>query len=305
MRDDFAVFILSYGRAENVVTYETLKRGKYTGKIYLVCSDDDMQLEEYKKKFEVIVINKDKALEKFDICDNFKQKNVVVFARNECHRIAKEIGVKYFLELDDDYQIIEYKIPRDILVGRRVLDLDKLFNEHINFLEESGAASIAFGQGGDYIGGKDNDFWTNNGRRRKVMNCFFNKTDRIYQFTGRINEDTNCYIRNGAIGKLFITVPYVSITQKATQQNKGGLTEFYLETGTYYKSFYTVMINPSAVKVALMGRTNQRLHHNIDWDKAVPVIIRDEWRKNAAIQPERGGSIPTLPHNTDRGLTIE
>ncbi len=80
--------------------------------------------------------------------------------------------------------------------------------------------------------------------------------------------------------KLFITVPYVSITQKATQQNKGGLTEFYLETGTYYKSFYTVMINPSAVKVALMGRTNQRLHHNIDWDKAVPVIIREEWRKN-------------------------
>ena len=282
MNDIFAVFILSYGRANNVITYDTLKRGGYTGKTYLVCSDDDKQLEEYKKRYEVIVINKDESLKNFDICDNFAQKNVVVFARNECHRISRDLGLDYFLELDDDYNIIEYKIPREILIGRRVKNLDLLFANFIQYLENTGATSIAFGQGGDYIGGKENDFYTNNGRRRKVMNCFFNKTARKYQFTGRINEDTNCYVRNGMIGKLFLTVPFVSITQKTTQQNTGGLTEYYLETGTYNKSFYTVMINPSAVKVAMMGKTHQRLHHKIDWDKAVPVIVREEWRKNAS-----------------------
>ena len=41
----------------------------------------------------------------------------------------------------------------------------------------------------------------------------------------------------------------------------------------------------AAVKVALMGKKYKRLHHNIDWDKAVPVIIREEWRKNVAREP--------------------
>ena len=43
--EDFAVFILTHGRADNVKTYKTLKRFGYTGTIYIICSDDDKQLD--------------------------------------------------------------------------------------------------------------------------------------------------------------------------------------------------------------------------------------------------------------------
>lgn len=282
MRNDFAVFILSYGRAKNLVTLKSLKKSGYTGKIYILCSDDDKSIEEYKNLYQdkVIVFNKDEMEGSFDICDNFSNKGVVVYARNKNREIAKNLGLKYYLQLDDDYNVFEYKIrTKGMLLGRQIKNIDAIFEEFIDYLESSNASCIAFGQGGDYIGGKDNDFYTNIGRRRKIMNCFFNSVERDYQFIGRINEDTNCYIHNGKTGMLFMTIPLVSITQCTTQQNSGGLTDFYLDTGTYYKSFYTALLNPSSVKVRLMGSNYLRLHHNIDWKTAVPVIIDEKYKK--------------------------
>ena len=71
MNDDFAVFILTYGRPDNVKTYKTLDRFGYTGKIYLICSTDDKKLNQYKTKYkdQVITFNKDDI--EFDSADNF------------------------------------------------------------------------------------------------------------------------------------------------------------------------------------------------------------------------------------------
>ena len=66
-----------------------------------------------------------------------------------------------------------------------------------------------------------------------------------------------------------------SIVQKETQSNAGGLTDIYLELGTYVKSFYSVIAAPSCVKVALMGDKQMRLHHAVTWKNAVPKIIRE------------------------------
>lgn len=111
------------------------------------------------------------------------------------------------------------------------------------------------------------------------MNCYFNDVNRPYKFYGRINEDVNCYIHNGKLGMVFLTHPYMSIVQPQTQTNTGGLTEFYLQNGTYVKSFYTILFNPSAVKVKTMGDAHRRLHHNVRWKNAVPCIIREKHKK--------------------------
>jgi hypothetical protein len=139
--------------------------------------------------------------------------------------------------------------------------------------------SIAMAQGGDYIGGVSNDIFTSLNRKRKLMNVYFNATDRPYEFYGRINEDTNCYVQNGKVGQVFLTHPSIHVNQLQTQSNAGGLTEFYLETGTYVKSFYTVLFNPSAVQVRMMGEAHKRLHHHVEWENAVPKIIRETIRK--------------------------
>ena len=114
---------------------------------------------------------------------------------------------------------------------------------------------------------------------RKAMNSFLFKTDNPVTFIGRINEDVNTYVVEGSRGKLYLTTTAMMLTQQQTQKNKGGLTEIYLEVGTYVKSFYTVMMAPSCVTVRSMGTSHRRLHHSVKWNNTVPKIISDRYRK--------------------------
>lgn len=47
MRDDFVVFIITHKRPDNQITYKTLKRGNYTGKIIFVLDDGDDTIDAY------------------------------------------------------------------------------------------------------------------------------------------------------------------------------------------------------------------------------------------------------------------
>jgi len=98
-------------------------------------------------------------------------------------------------------------------------------------------------------------------------------------FLSRLNEDVNTYLSLGNRGDLFFTINQLQLNQLATQKNKGGMTDAYLEGGTYVKSFYTVMYCPSFTKVTIMGSKNKRLHHRISWINAVPVIIDEKYKK--------------------------
>ena len=47
MRNDFAIFILSHGRADNVKTLDTIKTCGYTGKWYVIIDNEDKQAQKY------------------------------------------------------------------------------------------------------------------------------------------------------------------------------------------------------------------------------------------------------------------
>jgi len=103
--ENFATFILTHGRADNVKTYDALREHGYTGKIYLLIDNEDSQQQDYIDKYrdEVIVFDKLKQAQETDTCDNYKKRNSIVFARNYNFKIAREMGIKYFWQLDDDY----------------------------------------------------------------------------------------------------------------------------------------------------------------------------------------------------------
>jgi len=111
------------------------------------------------------------------------------------------------------------------------------------------------------------------------MNSFFCSTKRKFDYISRMNDDVSTYVKLGHKGVLFLTIPLICLEQIETQKNEGGLTKMYVDYGTYVKSFYTVMYQPSSVKVGMMGETHKRLHHRIDWDCTVPCIISEEWKK--------------------------
>ena len=287
MKNKFAVFILTHGRANNVITYATLKKQGYTGKIYLMIDDEDKQAEEYKKIYgkQVIVFNKQKAIDYTDSGDNFGKRNSVVYARNWNFVIAKELGIDYFLQLDDDYGHFYNTFDNNgnyITQHRKLDNLDAICDAMVEFLVESQADSVCMSQGGDFIGGpgsKVAKLGSQGKFARKAMNAFFMNTAKPFKFMGRINEDVNAYVGLGNLGKLFITVPRIRLEQVTTQANAGGLTDIYLDLGTYVKSFYSVMYAPSCVKITQMGVTNRRLHHMVKWKHAVPEIVSGDLQK--------------------------
>ena len=282
MRNDFAVFILSHGRPDRVLTIKSLRKCGYTGKIYIIVDDEDDSIEKYKQLSDVedvIVFSKDAIANECDTCDNVLKKNIVLYARNSCHTIAEKLNLTYFLELDDDYQEFRSRMLIDSkLCTIYVRDFDSVVDTVIEFLENSGAHTVAFAQTGDFIGGAGSRVFKER-LARKAMNSFFCKTDRPFKFYGRINEDVNAYVLNGSRGEIYFTIADVSLDQCTTQAHKGGLTESYLEMGTYVKSFYTVICCPSSVKVHVMGCSHKRIHHSIDWEHAVPKIISGDFKK--------------------------
>lgn len=112
--DNFAVFILSHGRPNKVDTYKSLMRAGYTGKIYIIIDNEDETAEKYYHNFgdKVIMFDKAAIAETFDEGDNFEDRRAVVYARNACFNIAKELGITYFMELDDDYTAFMFRITQ-------------------------------------------------------------------------------------------------------------------------------------------------------------------------------------------------
>lgn len=281
---NIAVFILSHGRPDNVITYKTLRNCGYTGKIFIIVDDEDKTLSQYQAKYkdEVIVFSKKNYEQKFDIMDNFDGNKVIVYARNACYDIARELGLDYFFEYEDDYVSFLYRYAdKTVLKSKGIKNFDDILDAMITCLNQTNASTIALAQGGDLIGGVK-DLYAS-AYKRKAMNSFVfkvnqNPVDDIL-FIGRMNDDVNTYLTQGKVGKIFAQISVVNLTQIATQSSSGGNTEAYKLFGTYVKSFYSIMAAPSCCKIDMMGTTNRRLHHRINWNHAVPKIIGEQHRK--------------------------
>lgn len=284
---DFAVFILTHGRPDNLKTLRSLARHGYTGPIYLLCDDLDPRLDEYKAlDLPVYVFDKKAQAAKTDCGDNFGRLGTITHARNASYQAAKDLGVKCWVQLDDDYtnfdwRFYEYGNPQP------VLDLDRAWGTLRRFYESTPATTVAMAQGGDFIGGANSSLATNPKLKRKAMNSFMCMNDRPLTFVGTFNEDVNTYTSLGSRGTLFLTVPFISLTQTETQSAEGGITELYKNFGTYVKAFSTITMMPSCVRIAMVGDRKPRLHHNVLWRYAVPKILSPDLKKAAHNTPKK------------------
>ena len=282
---DFCVFILTHGRPDNVVTAKTLEKCGYTGRLYFIVDNEDKTVDRYRENFgsdRVIMFDKKAEADACDEGNNFDERRTITMARNACFKIARNVGATHFLELDDDYTDFRYKLEETGNHLAIVKSLDRLFSLLLRFYRESGATSISLAQNGDFIGGFDNGKGLYRFSKRKCMNTFFCSTERPFRFVGAMNDDVNTYTTIGSRGAVFLTVPFAAINQKATQSQGGGITAMYQRFGTYCKAFTTVMMMPGAVRVSMMQSVNPRIHHAIDWCRAVPCIVPDRYRKGRA-----------------------
>lgn len=280
--DKFAVFILTHGRADNIITYNVIRKQGYTGDIYIIIDNEDKDKEKYKERFrdKVIIFDKLAISKTFDTGDNSGDRRAVVFARNACWGIAKDLGLDYFLMLDDDYSQFQFKFNQNLeYVYHSIKNLDKVFNIMLKFYRRINAKTISISQGGDMIGGSKSSEVEKLHLKRKAMNVFFCSTNRPFTFVGRMNEDVSTYCTLGNRGAIFFNIINISIVQRKTQSFLGGMSDVYSESGTYNKAFSTLIHVPSFVKIFMMGPVHKRIHHKINWNCAVPKIMAEEWRK--------------------------
>lgn len=281
MDSRYCVFILTHGRPNNVLTYDTLKKCGYSGDLYLIVDDEDLTVNKYIENFgygNVKVFNKKLMADSVDECNNFDNRKVICHARNYCFVLAKELGVKYFIQLDDDYYEFIYKFA-DTKGQVLSKNINTIFSLMFEFFIKSSALSICFSQTGDFIGGIDNGKGVYRFSKRKCMNSFFCSTDRPFNFIGSINEDVNTYTTIASRGGLFLTIPVFAINQKDSQTQKNGMSEIYKLQGTYIKSFTTVLMQPSSVSISMMNASHKRIHHKIKWSNTTPMIISEKHKK--------------------------
>lgn len=191
------------------------------------------------------------------------------------------MNIETFIEIDDDITGFEWRLTA---YGESIYysiknNIDDILTVLIEFYEKCGRIDcLSIGQtGGDFTGGGVNKPLS----KRKMMGFFICSTRRRFEFIGRINEDVNTYAAKARAGNLFIMQMMIVFHTITTQSQKGGLTEIYLEYGTYLKSFYSVMYCPSGVKVMLFCDGQQkneqgRYHHNINWNAVAPKILRPQ-----------------------------
>ena len=277
LRKDFCIFVISHSKVEND-TYKQLMLCNCKYPIYIVVDDKDPKLNEYIARYgedKVCVFNKQEYEKQVDMMDNFTFDKVIVYARNACFDFAEKLGYEYFLELDDDYTEFSFRFPKLKWLHIKHSDINTIFTLYVNYYSKfPKIKALAFMQGGDFSTMYE-------GRvKRKAMNCLFLSTKRRFDFHGRINEDVNAYTIGNFRGEIFVSFPYVTIHQRATQSTKTGMGGVYSKFGTYVKSFYSVMQMPSCVKISVLrSPTNFRIHHRIDHPTCNVKIISSRYKK--------------------------
>jgi hypothetical protein len=281
--NDFVVAILSHGRADKVYTYKTLRDAGYTGDVIIVIDDMDKTRDEYEKTYpgKVYVFDKKKIKAASDSGNNFNDFRSTIYPRNAMVEIVKKLGYKYFIQFDDDYIVFKYMFDKNLnFVQKTCNKFDQVIAAMLKFIKKSEIKSLCFAQGGDFIGGANSSLAEKVKTKRKGMNSFISSVDNPIKFFGQMNEDVNTVIKTGSMGDVFLMTNQFSLDQKQTQKTEGGMTEIYLDSGTYVKTFYSVMYMPNCAKVSVLkDRGSSRIHHKIRWKYVAPMIVEEKYKK--------------------------
>lgn len=276
--EKFCIFILSYGRADYIKTYEKIKEAGYTGEIYVIVDDSDEDLNKYKKKFksELLIFNKEEYMKKVDYMNNNKEMKSVVYARNYCMDIARKMGYKYILQMDDDFTSFDYRyIIKDKIKSKKIKNMDGIIKAFITFLKEDKISMLAFGNSSHFVGGaKNKDVMK--GYKKNAFASMFLKTEDDINYIGLMNEDMNCNLEQVKNGKVVLSILRIKLNTPSSKTVEGGLTDIYIDEGKYIRDFYTFMYSPSNINI---GIRKDKIILTVRANNTYPKLIDENLKK--------------------------
>lgn len=242
MGKEFSIYIISHNRP-NCDTYFKLRKLGFIGNIIVIIDYTDKHIETYKSlyKDKLRIFDKDKI--KIDLMDNFNEpKGIATYAREYCMQLSKEENQDYILMLDDDLIDIKYRYGKS---GQKCIkNINDVFNECIEFMENSNIDILTFGSQNDYIGGKSKEF--NIGRG---TNAYLIKTKSNIHFRGRYSEDRIMPIYYSMLGKFIFKILRIqfifNVWTPKKKKLKGGCNDIYKDGVNFLMMFYPIISNPS------------------------------------------------------------
>ena len=281
MSKKFAVFILTHGRPHNQLTVKSLHDVGYTGDLYLVVDDQDESVNEYIAVWgaeRVIVFDKDYFIRHTDTGLHTPVPKFAVFARNAIEHIAKEMGYKTFLMLDDDLTKIRVRLPEgDSLKSYQINgQFDAIIETSVDYVLNCDIACMGLGFCNLYIGGVEN-FNKENPRQRLCAEAFIRNTAHPISWRLNMVEDLITSIDAAMSGEVwFQFLPIQCEIKMSEGEVDGGNSDVYRQLGMYRISFMPVIAYPSSNAVR---RGKKSWASTTSPDKCIPKIISSRYRK--------------------------
>lgn len=253
--DDVAVLISTNGRARNQITYSTLRRIGYTGKIFLVVDDEDVELAEYKRIYgdSVKIFSKKEYFKKADLMINKADMCAAIFSRNACFDIAKENGISFFVNCDDDIKDIKFADIRGRkLITRKITDFDTVMKSVKKFMTCIGSDAMSICEDGVYVGGLNEKVKT--GAYWSMSHWFFFSSDTDLRFRGLWHDDRVFSMDVGKIGKIAFSMSIMRDTlpsENEEEKQKGGMRSGKERFDRYSAEFMTLIAHPDVLKMYL------------------------------------------------------
>jgi hypothetical protein len=281
MRNDFAVFIITHGRPDKQLTYDTLRRCGYNGKIYLVVDNTDNTIQQHIDKYgaeNIIVFDKNHYINS-DRFDNGTEGvfACAVYARRAVEDIAKSMKLAYFCMIDDDVTDLCLRIPLENKVRRlKIYNMDEIFNAYLELLEIKQISCLGFGYQTLYFSGMKyftTDF------RPLPFRLFIRKTSVDIDWSNWYGEDEIAGYQSNIKGLLWTAIPLVMVT--TSEEATGAMQTTYEQTTSFLRSIVELRYVPSQVVIATCTRgkkkgTQHLYRRNQDW---FPKIISSTYKK--------------------------
>tara|TARA_R100001143_G_scaffold48173_1_gene43123 strand:+ start:399 stop:1310 length:912 start_codon:yes stop_codon:yes gene_type:complete len=279
------IFIPSYHRPDNIKTAKYfIKKGYEAKKIHIFIDDEADDRLEYKEAarklgFNLYVFSMEIARERFDYIHRASvSRRSAGQARNMFYDFAKELGLDFYLVMDDDTTGFEI---RPYGVYNRIANIDEIqlvFNGIRDFMNKHKIGVFGLSQTGDM-------FARTNAKllRGKVMNTTFIDTRFICRGERGIQDnDTSQFV--GLMNEGYFTGSLASglvLKQTSSATASGGLTEIYNECKLLNKSLIVPIQFPSLCHAEKQKKNGGRLHHRINNRYLAPRIIKGK-RSNIA-----------------------
>ena len=201
---NFAYFIASYGKPEYIPTLEALHRSNVKYPIYIVVGTDDPKLDEYRGRYDnLLIFDKDEL--HIDAIGTYKtKKKICTYSRLAVHEAAMIMGIRYVGYMFDDIQKFRFRYDDNGHIrGINNPPLDKIVDLYIKLLNSSDDIYIVGPPQSSYYIGVNSE--KAKGYTERFGNFFVYDTKKeLEPYIASILEDMTIVLHNNMRGKLSI-----------------------------------------------------------------------------------------------------